>query len=96
MSPDMASWIEEAAKKLAALRGKNIHSGNDFFNALDVVMAALQAAAADGVKLTPREETERMEAERNRLWEGDNIEGIWSSEWDAAPDYLDETPPTGA
>jgi hypothetical protein len=89
MRPDMVRWIEAAANNGFDPATKN-HLG-EFFAIKHrdpivklTIQAFLQATAADGVKLTPRDATRRMMVNSA----GDFSVSDWPIMHDAAPDYL--------
>ena len=85
MNKDMARWIDAAATECAR---------KDHASLPELITAFLQAAEADGVKLTPREATDEMcHPIRVRLSVGNHYGlSLWQDPWDAAPNYLGEEP----
>jgi hypothetical protein len=92
MNADMARWIEAAAKEVCI--DQSGPCGDCCEQAERFARAFLQAAAADAWKLTPRTGTPEMYGAMiaKRLDDG-RVDRHWQAGHDAAPDYLDETPP---
>jgi hypothetical protein len=105
--PGIERWIEAAAKAAYEQYNRSVigccePSWDDLEAAhrqrmtdaqQEAVRAFLQAAQDDGVKLTPRAMTSAM----TDAYRGTAIdpEAEWEPVFDAAPDYLEETPPFG-